>query len=748
MQGKCSAVRCGAVFEMFSQSKEANAWGDRLLHAHHHTHSLFLFLDVFTACQSPATDAVDGCAARAGAQAVLNMGAQARTPEWASWSLTQGGPSSVPTQTNDDGRASSAEQVREREHKQELLRPRSSAALATLLRHDADGEDSAWQDFAEDMHTSGPAGRERDMGGRCLLPINADEMDRLLAPKNSTRAKKEEQGDGETNNEKCTLTSIGKGKQRASSQDPSQWRFDPLSSDESKALQRAMRMSNYVPMGAGAEEADDDVVILRGDDDGDRDEEDRSAGERTRARKGTRVNKETGKRVYTTVPGITANAHREARAVLQQLCTSMLPQRHFDWILAQINHPYTDMLGLPKDLLVPATHRAAISQAAKYIEQGSLPLENTAIILHALGKASDVDLSSTSIIDPTSSVARHRGRPSKVTRARMAAQSTAVVAVLKELFPNFFSGETPNDNARAATAPVRQAAAGVHGRPSNNVKPTNSDSDARSASLEFQSGPVPTPSVATSRQSHGLHFDAVSKQDCATELAKGHEQMDTRYARNDERSEDAESQAASATPRSAVPTSKGCSKKNRGLESWLGSGSGSGKGASLKSDIDQTGASSTGARDHPENIGDGGSKRSQDGSSDAGPLPKATSNKRRKTQKPFETISGQEIDTVAADVAVRPEATPLNQNGASPRQPWRDPPKQPSPGADMQADGKRAALKPAASPLTNPAGDPAPAASAASPAMTTRSRRSDVSSAADWKMPLPSFWARPRKTVQ
>lgn len=279
----------------------------------------------------------------------------------------------------------------------------SSVAALLLQKAEQDIYDSTWYDCTFDNQQPG----QKEAAGE-NSPWELEQVDEILAE--CQRSLEPE----------CPQTSKVEEKKPSSNH----FKFDPLSVEESRALERALRMSKYMPELVNPDTSPEYEVKYRAN---------------SRNGKGTRINKETGKRMYNSVRGnTTREENRAAKEVFRRLCTSMLPRRHFDWILANLTHPNTDMLRLPKDLLIPMEEKGLVEEAVQSLENGKIPMEHSAIVLYALAKASGVDVSDVSITDPVSSLKRRQGRPRKEVQARVAAQSDAVVKSFKTLFPNYF----------------------------------------------------------------------------------------------------------------------------------------------------------------------------------------------------------------------------------------------------------------------------------------------------------------------
>ncbi|UZJ52427.1 hypothetical protein CBS101457_001747 [Exobasidium rhododendri] len=222
--------------------------------------------------------------------------------------------------------------------------------------------------------------------------------------------------------------------------DDGRYRFDPLTPIESSSLQRALKLSKYIaPTVEEKEEEHQRLLAVKVIATKTEKEDPR--------RKGRRINEETGKRIYniaTGATGITRKENEEARKVLQTMCKSMLPRRHFDWILAQLTYKGCDMLGFSE---IPSMRTLIQDQAKECVLKESMPIYHLAYITKLLADASKIKTSELDIVDPTRS-ARARGEPVVSVRNRMTLQSEAIFKGLQLLFPAAFGLEQDESLAR------------------------------------------------------------------------------------------------------------------------------------------------------------------------------------------------------------------------------------------------------------------------------------------------------------
>lgn len=273
--------------------------------------------------------------------------------------------------------------------------------------------DSEWHDFSlGNGHNGGDEGNDDDRD--IVSDVEAMEIDALFAGGGSAAASAQEQ---------LELLEAG-----------GHYRFDPLSPVESRALERALKLSGYIPPSFQEKEEEKRrmmaVQVIASES---------SVGkeENEKRRKGRRVNAETGKRIYNIAMGATgvvAKENNEAKKVLKTMCENMLPKRHFDWILAQLTYNKCNMLGFDN---VPSCQSLAQQAARQSVEEESMPMCNLAYVTKLLAEASKVDTAAYEIIDPTRGQ-RARGNPATKVKNKMQFQSKAIFEALKQLFPSLF----------------------------------------------------------------------------------------------------------------------------------------------------------------------------------------------------------------------------------------------------------------------------------------------------------------------
>lgn len=219
--------------------------------------------------------------------------------------------------------------------------------------------------------------------------------------------------------------------------DTGHYRFDPLNPVESQALQRALKLSKYIP--PSAQEMQDNkqrlmqLEFING------------------KWRGTKMNEETGKRLYNLASrgtGMIAKENNEAREVFEVICKTTLPRRHPDWIMAQLTYHGCNMLGFDD---VPSSRILMQEEAKKSVLDQSMGIHNLAHVTKLLAEASKVNTAAFDIIDPTKA-ARARGRPATAVKNKMMFQSKAIFDALKELFPALFSPDPVSDSTFKAEA--------------------------------------------------------------------------------------------------------------------------------------------------------------------------------------------------------------------------------------------------------------------------------------------------------
>jgi hypothetical protein len=116
------------------------------------------------------------------------------------------------------------------------------------------------------------------------------------------------------------------------------------------------------------------------------------------------------------------------------MCKSMLPRRHFDWIMAQLTYHKCNMIGFDD---VPSSRTLLQEEAKEAVSKGTMPMYDLAHVTRLLAEASKVDTSAFDIVDPTKG-AREKGRPATVVKNKMMAQSKAIFDALQQIFPSLF----------------------------------------------------------------------------------------------------------------------------------------------------------------------------------------------------------------------------------------------------------------------------------------------------------------------
>jgi hypothetical protein len=306
------------------------------------------------------------------------------SPDWATWSLESSKVAPVVI-VSDHGLAQEGA-------------PNGGANLFKVAAHD-NVHDTEWQDFDEDGAIEG--GMQLDAS--TVQGQDGIDVDELFKEVKDSRK--------------------GSESQERDIPDINQYSFDPLSPVESRALQRALKLSKYIPPSAQeVEEEKQRYVALK-----------LANGKRG----GATFNEETGKRAYHAASrgtGLVRKENDQNRDVFKAMCKSMLPRRHFDWILAQLTYHHSNMIGFDD---VPSSRTILQQEAKESVANETMEMYNLAHVTRLLAEASKVDTSAFDIVDPTRA-AREKGRPMTVVKHKMMQQSKAVFDALKELFPNHF----------------------------------------------------------------------------------------------------------------------------------------------------------------------------------------------------------------------------------------------------------------------------------------------------------------------
>lgn len=332
----------------------------------------------------------------------LHEGDMIASPDWATWSLESSSKSHTTEKQNT--------QIQDQVDASNNLS--GGIALFTKKAHDDIHDTVVWHDF------EGNAECDVKMAPDRSKETNLEHVEELLGPETGIE-------NGSTQDREFFDTGL--------------YRFDPLSPVESLALQRALKLSKYIP--PSAQEMEDNK------------QHSRQLKFIDGKWRGTKLNEETGKRLYNLASrgtGLVAKENNEAREVFEVMCKNILPRRHPDWIMAQLTFHSCNMIGFDN---IPSSRVLMQEEAKESVVNQSMEIHNLAHVTRLLAEASKVDTASYDIVDPTKA-ARARGRPATAVKNKMMYQSKAVFDALKELFPALFSPNTIN-NSTSHTAELK-----------------------------------------------------------------------------------------------------------------------------------------------------------------------------------------------------------------------------------------------------------------------------------------------------
>jgi hypothetical protein len=180
------------------------------------------------------------------------------------------------------------------------------------------------------------------------------------------------------------------------------------------------------------------------------------------------------------------NEDVQGRQAFINMCKVAMPTRHTDWLLQKV---YEDSQKSEKDSAIStelgeeikrvADYKESVSaeEAIKMVQNGTMPFEKAAIVMHALATASNIrtkDIALSKQYIPEAIVGLRNRR---INLERCRTESAALARIMKVLFPHFFQGQDDDAvNSTEMESSVKAALDTIHASKSTETGKTTKTS--------------------------------------------------------------------------------------------------------------------------------------------------------------------------------------------------------------------------------------------------------------------------------
>ncbi|PWN33863.1 uncharacterized protein FA14DRAFT_65877 [Meira miltonrushii] len=160
----------------------------------------------------------------------------------------------------------------------------------------------------------------------------------------------------------------------------------------------------------------------------------------------------------------------QGREEFINMCKTAMPTRHTDWILQKAfedsqkdvkKYAFSSELGEQMKMKSVSDPLESIStvEAIEMVENGTMPFEKAAIVMHALASASNIRTKDILLSKQYSTAANVEKSRRKKNLGRCLTESAALARTMKALFPHFFPAETQkaDDDSMESEASIQAA---------------------------------------------------------------------------------------------------------------------------------------------------------------------------------------------------------------------------------------------------------------------------------------------------